>query len=1029
MNENTEVVVKTKAADKQSPAVSVVIPLFVVKEYSGKCIESVIGQTMSDIEIICVDDGQDGDFKEVLGRYAEKDKRIRIAEGDSSFTSYGQMVNHGISYCKGEYVCIVKGEDLIDDGMLEKLYEASLEGEADVVCSSFCDYYENGRDLPSAVKNTEKDNFEASSEPFALKDEPGFLLGAAVAGAAIYKRSFLEENSVRFMEPEGQGCVDEPFFTEVLCRAEKIMWVNEGLYYRRALTSASALELKEDPGIMLDRLNDSFDIMEKAPFFDIRIKRYAYSRALACIKRLESEYDTDRKAGSYSNRLSVLMSRMDDSIVSGDLALGEQYEYYFHVSPLRGIRSRAPRLLIYNWLPFDNPWGWGGGVTVYCKNVISEIIKNNPEIEIYFLSSGFAYSATTTSTYYRRIDNIFGEKVKQYEIVNSPIPAEQRNLYVNPLVALENKTLKGVFAQFIKDYGPFEAIHFNNIEGLSLDVLDLKEDYPDTKFLFSIHNYVPLCVNGSYYMRHKHCNCTPDHTGLDCFRCTRMDIRSDLAETTYNRGLYGQEKTDCVSKDRWIKALDFARLDEDVSPDHILDFAKTATAKINKNCDTILAVSRRVYEIAAENGFDESKMKVQYIGTKVADRQIGHAASQAKDGLKIVFLGSDINFEEKGYAFLLDTLSRLSVKYSSRIDLFLTVKSPEHAEIYTMLRNFRSVKVQQGYTHDDLEWIFEDANLSIVPVLWEDNLPQIAIESTAYGVPVLSSSAGGAKELCDSELFRYECANSDDLNSKIMHFVDHPEDLQEYWKHHHGLVTMEQHWKELSECYGINNDEDLTYEVSAKDMKRILRENMFLRDNISLNEARFTPSAVAEELRKKLREANERNNKLEQEIKDMQRYNGKSIFISEYDPVQGNAGAALFRIRLDDFEYSDFYAEIKFVKLNNISFSSSDLLHISGTLLKDGDRNVLNMHQIEWDKEDSALSNYIYYYIRNNELYFFAKYTEKFSGFAWEIESLASRAAYDSARYEKIADTMITENSLLPADAFNSMGMLAEKLL
>jgi glycosyltransferase involved in cell wall biosynthesis len=490
--------------------------------------------------------------------------------------------------------------------------------------------------------------------------------------------------------------------------------------------------------------------------------------------------------------------------------------------------------LIYNWLPFDNPWNWGGGVTVYCKNIIEGILKILPNINIYFLSSGFAYSAKEDYTYVRKIGNIFGERVHQYEIVNSPVPAEQRWMYVNPLVALENSELKAVVTEFMKKYGPFEAVHFNNIEGLSLDVLDLKENYPKTKYIFSIHNYVPICVNGSYYMRHKHCNCNPNHTGQDCFKCTRADIRKNIAEEQYKRGLYGHASSECISQGRWIKKFGFERLDQDVSVDEILDFQKTAVEKINKNCDEILAVSKRVYDIAEENGLGAGKMRVSYIGTKVAEHQSGHSTAKTEDGLKIVFLGNDINYEEKGYPFLLDTLSKLEYKYASKIDILLTVKQAEHAEIYTMLKNFRNVKVIQGYTHSDLPWIFEGANLSIVPVLWEDNLPQIAIESVAYGVPVLASSAGGASELCDSDLFRFECGNSEDMLLKLCHFIERPEDLSQYWDYHHGLVTIKEHCMELLKVYGLSGKK-IMIEISEEDWGWLLKEHDFLQKNFKGN--------------------------------------------------------------------------------------------------------------------------------------------------------------------------------------------------
>ncbi len=1025
--DNAEVLKETTGAvaEKKQPKVSVVIPMYNVKKYLAKCIESVVNQTLEDIEIICVNDGSTDNTLEIAREFEAKDPRVKVIDKKNS--GYGNSMNIGFDAANGEYIGIVESDDFIAENMYEKLYALTFDGTVDVVKSNFYDYYVEDGKPPRIEINREREMIPDSEKPFTIRQDAQITWGHPSVWTAIYRTDFIRKNKIRFIEAKGGGWVDNPFFYETLAKAESIMWTKEPFYYYMKSNPNSSSNLQMDPRLPFDRMMDNLDVLEANNVTDEPNKRCAYARALMYLNGAVQDFDYDKDFEVINQCARDLMRRLDENTITSSFNTRDQNMYYTYSSPINGLMAKCPKVLIYNWLPFDNPWGWGGGVTVYCKNLITEILRSDPSVNIYFLSSGFAYTATTTKTFFRKIGNIFGDRVHQYEIVNSPVPADQRNIYVNPLVALENQGLKDVFADFMKRYGPFSAVHFNNIEGLSLDVFDLKKDFPDTKFIYSIHNYVPMCATGIYYMRHKHCNCTPGRTCEDCWECTRTDIKDNIAQETYDRALFGNDPKKCISKARWIKAFDFERLDKPVDVKHIQDFAKVATQKLNENCDDILAVSKRVYDIAAENGFDESKMRVQYIGTKVADKQLGHASAKVNDGLKIVFLGNDINYEEKGYAFLLDTLEAMDPKYSTKIDLVLTVKQAEHAEIYTMLRNFRSVKVIQGYTHDDLEWIFEGANLSLVPVLWEDNLPQIAIESVAYGVPVLASSAGGASELCDSDLFRFKCADSDDMNAKIMHFIDHPEDLGEYWKNHHGLVTMKKHWNELSEIYGIDDKQVL--EVPVKEFNYILKENRFLHDNFDPTKNDNVSRLIVEDLRRKLHEANEKNNKLEEEIKEMKKYSGKNIFLCDHDPVQGPIGVTMFKLALDNFDHSDFYAEIKFIKMNDLSFASSDILKISGTLFKDEDKLTLGLHQIDWEVEDKDFSDNIYYYIKDNEIFFFCKFFERYSGFVWEIESLASRAAYESVKFEKLAPVMVYEAEALPNSAFNSLGLLAEKTL
>lgn len=1002
-----------KNLQTKKPLVSIIVPVYNASKYLSKCLDSIVNQTLKNIEIIIINDGSTDNSLEIIQDYASKDERIKVIDKPNS--GYGNSMNMGLSTATGEYIGIVESDDFIAENMYEELYLLSQEGEVDIVKGNFFDYYpaKNGETAKAYVNNDRNTTIEMPA-PFSLKENPEISWGHPSIWSAIYKREFLIENSIKFLEVESSGWVDNPFFIETICKSKKIVWTKTPYYYYYKANPDSSSNKQDNLNIPFDRMHDILDIVQKNNITDINILKCIYARCLMYVRGAYEEFYNGNTAAALADNSRKLFRRLDSDILTSHFNLFDQHFYFDKLSSLTQKIEETPKILIYNWLPFDNPWGWGGGVTVYCKNIIEQIIKEYPAVNIYFISSGFAYDATSNEIYVRKIGNIFGDSVHQYEIVNSPVPAEQRNIYVNPLVALENEELKNTVSNFIKENGPFNVIHFNNIEGLSLDVLDLKSEFPETKFVFSIHNYVPLCVNGSYYMRHKHCNCNPDHTGEDCFACTRADIRSNIAIDTYNRGLYGADKSKCISQNRWLNRFGFTKLDIDVSPDRILEFAKVATEKINKNCDEILAVSKRVYDIAADNGFDESKMIVSYIGTKVAGRQLGYAATDINknNGLKIVFLGSDINYEEKGYPFLLDSLKQLDVKYASKIDLVLTVKQAEHAEIYDMLRNFRSIKVIQGYTHDDLEWIFKDCNLSIVPVLWEDNLPQISIESVAYGVPVLSSTAGGASELSESDYFKFECGNKDDLCKKIMHFIDNPEALNDYWNKHNGLVTMKMHCDSLMDIYGIDVSE-------IEEIGYTIKERNFLHRNISYNDQKLIDNSRIEALNAKLHDAYDLNKKLEKRIKDMERISGKIVFQTTYDPIQGHVGANLFKLTLPDFNYSDFVAEIKFIKLANIDSSMSDTLIISGTWMENDGTKSLKIHQLEWN--NNVLNDWIYFFIEENTISFFGRFPGFACGYSYEIISLTSRALHDDIKYEALNNGFIYENQLRNENAFNTL--------
>ena len=169
------------------------------------------------------------------------------------------------------------------------------------------------------------------------------------------------------------------------------------------------------------------------------------------------------------------------------------------------------KILYYNWIQFDNEKNQGGGVNVYQRNLIGSLTHNTNN-EIYFLSSGWKYNPLKTKTYIQETSNIFKDKCRSFEIINSSIMAPAFAMFMNPRKLIDDMATYEIFDEFILKFGPFDIIHFNNIEGISVNVLKLKEKYPSTKFIVSIHNYQPICPLNQYFpgiFRHPPRNSVP----------------------------------------------------------------------------------------------------------------------------------------------------------------------------------------------------------------------------------------------------------------------------------------------------------------------------------------------------------------------------------------------------------------------------------------------------------------------------------------------------------------------------------------
>ena len=126
--------------------VSVILPSLNVADYIERCLESVIHQSLKELEILCVDAGSADGTKEILDKYADKDPRIKVLY--SGKKSYGRQVNMGLDYASGEYAAVLETDDWIDRDMYQCLYKHAAADGLDYVAADFDLVYrlQNGAD-------------------------------------------------------------------------------------------------------------------------------------------------------------------------------------------------------------------------------------------------------------------------------------------------------------------------------------------------------------------------------------------------------------------------------------------------------------------------------------------------------------------------------------------------------------------------------------------------------------------------------------------------------------------------------------------------------------------------------------------------------------------------------------------------------------------------------------------------------------------------------------------------------------------
>ncbi|MCI8466527.1 MAG: glycosyltransferase family 4 protein [Lachnospiraceae bacterium] len=473
------------------------------------------------------------------------------------------------------------------------------------------------------------------------------------------------------------------------------------------------------------------------------------------------------------------------------------------------------KILIYNWIPFDETEGKGGGVSVYTKNLIRHLVKRS-DWEVYFLSSGRAYDIRKRKTFIEPTENIFGEECKSYQIVNSPVLSSAHLSFSSPWLCYEDTVLKEVIKKFFREIGDFDVVHFQNLEGLSLKVLELKEEFPKTKFIYSLHNYYPFCPQVMLWKENLE-NCQEKTGGECCISCMPKDVHR--RKVIFNQWINYQKKREEKIRPVWSGLQNVMEsvygIYDKLTGGKICvrrkiklsrafqRFRKEMVFYLNKYMDDILAVSHRTAEIATFYGVEKEKVRISYIGSEVAEIQKGNEAYPYDGGLfHICYLG--YMRRVKGFHFLIEALEKMPSHLAVKLKLTLAVQIREDEmkkRITDLKKKLTEIVIYDGYNHDDLPEILKEVQLGIVPHLWEDNLPQVAIEMKAYGIPVLVSDLGGARELTLSNDFCFVGGDIDDFLKKLSVFLRYPEKLNNYWKNASKLPTMGEHIEELMSYY------------------------------------------------------------------------------------------------------------------------------------------------------------------------------------------------------------------------------------
>lgn len=325
--------------------VSVIVPVYNVEKYIKKSLNSIINQTLKEIEIICVNDGSLDKSRDILERYSKKDSRIIIIDKENGGLSSAR--NAGMKVAKGEYIAFVDSDDWIKETMYERLYNNAKQNDSEMVICAVHKYDDSKRRIVDDDRYYTLGYFEPKffEGTFTHYDTADFLLQVCVmAWNKIYKREFLEAKNAKF--PEGLIFEDGPFFFSIYFDMQRVSLVKDFLYYYRVNRPNSIIDKGDKNFIdIIDVTELLFNEMMKLPYYD-RIKNYFFKEkfndALSRYKVMKKKYKKQFYDKLKTFYCKIELEGFDEEYPYSNYLLTtiknksyEEFEYHYFVTKIK----------------------------------------------------------------------------------------------------------------------------------------------------------------------------------------------------------------------------------------------------------------------------------------------------------------------------------------------------------------------------------------------------------------------------------------------------------------------------------------------------------------------------------------------------------------------------------------------------------------------------------------------------------------------------------------------------------------------
>ena len=214
----------------ENPLVSVIVPVYNTEEYLEECLDSIISQTLEDIEIICIEDNSSDDCLKILKEYSKKDDRIILIENESN---QGQSIsrNKGLDIANGEYVTFLDSDDKIQEDAYEKLYKFAKDYDHDLVVFNAIRFNDEGVEWTCVLHS--KAGYDKTYSKTNIFEHKTLIYDTSMS--KFIRKDLIDDSGFKFLE--NMLYEDLLFSMELFCASKCLGILPDVNYYWRVRTS------------------------------------------------------------------------------------------------------------------------------------------------------------------------------------------------------------------------------------------------------------------------------------------------------------------------------------------------------------------------------------------------------------------------------------------------------------------------------------------------------------------------------------------------------------------------------------------------------------------------------------------------------------------------------------------------------------------------------------------------------------------------------------------------------------------------